>query len=119
MKRFSKILFLMLALVALLTAFSIVALAADEAERATPVTYSGTNNAAEMDFNFQKDVATGAVKSYTSTKRGVFYIDATLDGNKYLNAEYVYNDSEDTRTGNTYEIHSTYTRTDAPSASTP
>lgn len=103
MKKFSKILTLLLSLVLIVTAFTVITLAAEKPEAPS---FSGTNNASSIDFTFDSQTV-GAIRAYGSTKRGVIFYDATVDGNKYLSAEYVYNDSETTKTGQTTDIYST------------
>lgn len=103
MKKFSKILTLLLALVVIVTAFTVITLAAEKPEAPS---FSGTNNASSIDFTFDSHTV-GAIRAYGSTKRGVMFYDATVDGNKYFSAEYVYNDSESVRDGQTTDIYST------------
>jgi len=116
MKKFTRLLILLLALVAIVSAFTVVTFAAEETERPAPVTYSKKNNAAGTDFTFQ-NTTPGSVSTYSATKRGVFYNSVSLSGNKYLNIEYT------TYAGSTNspsrDIHSTYNRTKTPLSTHP
>ena len=115
MKKFTKILILLLALIAIVSAFTVVTFAAEETERPKPVTYSKKNNAAGTDFTFQ-NTTPGSVSTYNSAKRGVYYNSASLNGNKYLNIEYTY--AADTNSPSR-DIHSTYNRTKTPLSTHP
>ena len=103
MKKFSKILTLLLSFVLIVTVFTVITLAA---EKPVASSFSGTNNKSSLDFTFDS-YTPGAIRAYNNTKRGVMFYDATVDGNKYLSVEYVYNDSETTKTGQTYDFSST------------
>ena len=83
MKKYSKILLLILSLALTLTAFGVVALATegDEQPALTPVTVTGDN------FNFEEK-ETGFLISQTSDKDGIWYVGEADNGNKYAVAAY-------------------------------
>ncbi len=85
MKKFSKILTLLLALVVIVTAFTVITLAAEKPEAKS---FSGRNNNANVDPTFQTYQA-GALHSYRTARAGLIFYDATADGNKYMSLEYV------------------------------
>ena len=78
MKKFSKLLFLLLALVVIATAFTVVALA-DTSEELTPVL------AEALDF---EEYSNGDVIKNSTTKKGQWMVGEADNGNKYLVSSY-------------------------------
>ena len=79
MKKFSKIIFLLLALVAIVTAFTVVSFAADEGASLTPAT---------VHVNDFESYAAAGDTFQNNAKAGKWMIDAADNGNKYLAASY-------------------------------
>lgn len=99
MKKFSKLLILMLLVVAAVTIFSVAALAADSSSQAlTPQTISSSKgyHAVAKDGSFESfDV--GAALSNSASKHGKWYVAQADNGNKYAVSEY------ESGTGEAYE----------------
>ena len=108
MRKFTKILTLVLALVAIVAAFTVVSLAAETDTRPTPKSFMNTSTGGSWDTTFE-NTTLGSARAFATTKKGMGYHAATLDGNKYLSFKYA-NGNASSNNANLFDLHATYSR---------